>query len=146
MSLLHTNTNNSKIIIEVTIKLNRTNATMEVDTETTLSVISEQTYKGSTKNFIKIPNRTHAKYVLKPAKLWQKNFLWHPLMFLKCLNIWTVQVWRFLKDCKYVLSPSYSSSSSSFLFRGSTAFTEWVQSLETVEWFKKHSYPGLRPF
>ena len=33
-----------------------------------------------------------------------------------------------------------------FLFHGSTAFTEWVLSLETIKVFLKYSYPGLRPF
>ena len=39
------------------------------------------------------------------------------------------------------ISPSYSSSF--FLFRGSTAFTEQVLSLETIKRFLKYFYPGL---
>ena len=42
--MFHTRANNSQPI-QVTVKLNGIDATMEVDTGATLSVISEQTYK-----------------------------------------------------------------------------------------------------
>ena len=42
--------------------------------------------------------------------------------------------------------PTFPSSYSFFLFRGSTAFTEQGISLESIKGYLKHSYPGLRLF